>query len=74
MLKEKNAAFKWVMIGTAVMLCLILTIPFFKSLFRFGAISLNDLFLALAGGVVAVALMELLKVIPFFQKQEVFRH
>jgi Ca2+-transporting ATPase len=70
MLKKKNAAFKWVMIGTSVMLCLILTIPFFKSLFRFGAISLNDLFLALAGGVVAVALMELLKVIPFFQKHE----
>jgi len=74
MLKEKNAAFKWVMIGTAAMLCLILTIPFFKSLFRFGAISLNDLFLALAGGVVTVALMELLKVIPFFQKHEAFRH
>lgn len=65
MLREKNAAFKWVMIGTATVLCLILTVPFLKSLFRFGAISLNDLFLALAGGVVTVALMELLKKVPF---------
>jgi len=71
MLREKNVAFKWVMVGTAAMLCLILTIPFFKNLFRFGAISLDDFFLALAGGIVAVALMELLKVIPSFQEHAV---
>ena len=70
MLREKNAAFKWVMIGTSTVLCLILTVPFLKSLFRFGAISLNDLFLALAGGVVTVALMELSKKVPFFLEHE----
>jgi Ca2+-transporting ATPase len=66
MLKEKNAAFKWVLAGTGTMMCLILTIPVLKNLFRFGTVSLNDLFLGLACGIVAVAFMELLKVIPFF--------
>ncbi|MDD5673710.1 MAG: cation-translocating P-type ATPase [Chitinivibrionales bacterium] len=63
-LREKNAAFKWVMTGTAALICLILTVPFLKELFRFGAVSLTDLFLALAGGLVAIVLMELLKVVP----------
>ena len=72
MLREKNAAFKWVMTGTAAVMCLVLTIPFLKSLFRFGAFSLNDFFLALAGGIVAVALMELLKVVPFLHEHEAF--
>jgi Ca2+-transporting ATPase len=67
MLKEKNAAFKWVMTGTAVMMCLVLTIPSLKSLFRFGTVSLVDLFLAFAVGLAAVALMELMKVVPFFR-------
>ncbi len=64
MLKEKNAAFKWVMTGTAAVMCLVLTIPFLRSLYRFGPVSLNDFFLALAGGIAAVSLMELLKVFP----------
>ena len=64
MLKEKNSAFKWVMTGTAAVMCLVLTIPFLRSLYRFGPISLNDLFMALAGGFTAVALMELIKVFP----------
>ena len=66
MLKEKNAAFKWVMSGTAIVMCLILTVPVLKNLFRFGSVSLVDFFLALCGGIVAVALMELVKVFPVF--------
>ena len=66
MLKEKNAAFKWVLAGTSTMMCLILTVPFLKNLFRFGTVSLYDFFLALTGGIVAVAFMELLKVVPYF--------
>jgi Ca2+-transporting ATPase len=66
MLREKNAAFKWVLAGTSTMMCLILTVPFLKNLFRFGTVSLYDFFLALAGGIVAVAFMELLKVVPYF--------
>lgn len=64
MLREKNAAFKWVMTGTTAVMCLVLTIPSLKSLFRFGTVSLSDLLLALAGGLVTIALMELYKVFP----------
>jgi P-type Ca2+ transporter type 2C len=65
MLKESNSAFKWVMTGTIAVMCLVLTLPFLRSLYRFGPISLDDFFLALAGGFVAVMLMELLKMVPF---------
>lgn len=64
MLREKNAAFKWVMTGTTAVMCLVLTIPSLKSLFRFGTVSLSDLLLALVGGLVTIALMELYKVFP----------
>lgn len=65
MLKQKNAAFKWVMSGTIAMLFLVMTIPFFKTLFRFSNVSLIDFSLSLLGGLVAVGLMELLKIKPF---------
>ena len=61
MLREKNAAFKWVVTGTVAVLGLILTVPFLKKLFRFGAVTWDDFILALAGAFVAVALMELVK-------------
>jgi Ca2+-transporting ATPase len=72
MLREKNAAFKWVMTGTIMVMCLVLTIPFLKDLFQFGTVSWNDLFLALAGSLVAVALMELLKVRPLRENPKQF--
>ena len=64
MLREKNAAFKWVMAGTFVLMGLILTVPFLMHLFRFDTVSLGDFFLALAGGLLSITLMELVKVIP----------
>ena len=67
MLREKNTAFKWVITGTIILLCLILTVPFLKSLFQFGNVSIADLCLAIAGSVLAVALMELLKLVPFLR-------
>lgn len=67
MLREENVAFRWVITGTIVVICLILIVPFFKHLFRFGTISLGDTFLALVGGLLTIILMELLKVIPFFR-------
>jgi Ca2+-transporting ATPase len=70
MLRENNTAFKWVITGTAAVLCLVLTIPFLKNLFHFGAVSLNDVFLALAGGIIAVAIKELMKVIPYERVNE----
>lgn len=73
MLREKNTAFKWVMTGTTAAMALLLTVPFLKTLFRFGAVSLDDLILALVGGAVAIALMELLKVAPYFHQHETFQ-
>lgn len=70
MLREKNAAFKWVITGTIAVLCVIMTVPFFKGLFRFGNVSWTDLFLALAGSLGAVALMELLKLIPLLKSKK----
>jgi Ca2+-transporting ATPase len=64
MLKEKNSAFTWVIAGTVAVMCLVLTVPFLESLFLFGNVSLIDLFLALGGGVLSVACMELLKLAP----------
>ena len=62
MLREKNAAFKWVMTGTFVVMCIILTVPFLMRLFQFGPVSLGDFFLALAGGFLTTALMDFSKI------------
>lgn len=62
MLRTKNVAFKWVVTGTVTVLSLILTVPFLKKLFRFGTVTWEDLFLALAGAFVTILLMELEKV------------
>lgn len=70
MLRKKNEAFKWVMSGTIIVMCLIMLLPFLKNLFRFGTVSLNDLILALTGGIVAIALMELLKVLPMLNRSK----
>ncbi len=64
MLKQKNEAFKWVLFGTISTMSIIMIIPFFKRLFQFGSVSLNDLFTALFSGIIAVSLMELLKIFP----------
>jgi len=70
MLKEKNEAFKWVMSGTIAVLCLIMTVPFLKTLFQFGTVSFSDLLLALCGSAAAIGMMELLKIIPFLNYHE----
>lgn len=64
MLKEENTAFKWVITGTAAVMGLVLTVPFLRDLYQFGPVSMNDFFLAMAGGVVAVLMMECLKLLP----------
>jgi Ca2+-transporting ATPase len=70
MLREKNEAFKWVMSGSTTVLVLIMTVPFLKNLFRFGNVSISDLLLTLTGAIVAIALMELLKVFPMLSKSK----
>src|SRR5574344_137900 len=68
MLREKNAAFKWVMMGTLSVLCLILTVPPLMKLFRFGPVSWVDLAISLVGAFSAVVLMEFGKI--FLMKNE----
>jgi Ca2+-transporting ATPase len=68
MLREKNAAFKWVLSGTTAVMGLVLTVPFLKKLFLFGNVSLTDLLLALAGGIAAIGIMELLKIHPMLKR------
>ncbi|HEX3018724.1 MAG TPA: cation-translocating P-type ATPase [Chitinispirillaceae bacterium] len=70
MLKEKNEAFKWVISGTAVVMSLIMLIPFLKKLFMFGNVSAIDLLLSVAGGLITVAFMEIPKLIVFFKNRK----
>jgi len=58
MLRVKNAAFKWVVIGTLVVLGLIMTVPVLMELFKFGPVPRNDFLRALVGAVGAVVIME----------------
>jgi Ca2+-transporting ATPase len=69
MLRMKNAAFKWVVTGTVTVLGLILTVPFLKKLFKFGSVTWADFFLALAGALVAVVLMEIVKLVTLNRKR-----
>ncbi|OGV71461.1 MAG: ATPase [Lentisphaerae bacterium RIFOXYB12_FULL_65_16] len=63
-LKEKNLALWWVVGGTTTVLTLVLSLPFLHRVFQFGPVTADDLALALAGGVITVLLMELLKLLP----------
>jgi glycopeptide antibiotics resistance protein len=65
MLREKNAAFRWVMAGTVLVMGLVLAVPLLQGLFQFGAFTVNDLLLALTGGIAAVGMMELLKLVSW---------
>ncbi|MEI7901442.1 MAG: cation-translocating P-type ATPase, partial [bacterium] len=68
MLRDKNAAFKWVVTGTVMVLGCILTVPFLMRLFRFGAVTWADLSLALTGAVVTVILMDAVKVVSLHRR------
>ncbi|MEI6644776.1 MAG: cation-translocating P-type ATPase [bacterium] len=70
MLRVKNAAFKWVVTGTLVLMMLILTVPFLEKLFRFGPVTWTDLLLAVAASFVAVGLMELVKLLSIHAKNK----
>jgi Ca2+-transporting ATPase len=64
MLREENNAFKWVMSGAIIVMVLILTVPFLMNLFRFGPVSSEDFLMAIAGGLIAAVLMDMLKLLP----------
>jgi Ca2+-transporting ATPase len=62
MFKEPNAALWWVVGGAAMMLALVLTVPFLRNLFHFSALHLADVGLFVVAGVVSILWFELLKV------------
>jgi P-type Ca2+ transporter type 2C len=61
MLRVPNAAFRWVVIGTAVLLAVVLFVPAAQGLLHFAPLHLNDLLLSLAAGVTCVLCFEGLK-------------
>jgi Ca2+-transporting ATPase len=61
MLREKNAAFKWVVGGTIILLGLIMTVPFLMRLFRFGVITWDDFAIVLLGAFISIVIMEIAK-------------
>jgi Ca2+-transporting ATPase len=62
-LRSPNAALWWVLAGAALFLGLVLSIPFLRQLFRFGAPQGVDLALCLATGALSIAWFEGLKVL-----------
>jgi Ca2+-transporting ATPase len=60
---DPNKALWWVFFGTIVALTLVISVPFLQSMFQFGLVSSDDLMLSLAGGVVAVGIMEASKLL-----------
>jgi Ca2+-transporting ATPase len=63
MLKEPNPALWWVVGGTAIMLTIVLNVPFVRGLFHFNPLHAADVALCVAAGVASVLWFELLKVV-----------
>jgi Ca2+-transporting ATPase len=49
-LRSRNTAYCWVMAGAIAFLAAVLYVPFLRSAFRFGLLSLHELGLAIAAG------------------------
>ena len=63
MFKEPNAALWWIVGGAAVMLAVVLNVPFLRGLFHFGPLHGIDIVLCVAAGTASIAWFELLKVL-----------
>lgn len=61
MLRVPNAAFRWVVVGTVVLLAVILFVPVAQRLFHFAPLHAGDLVLSLAAGLSCVLWFEGLK-------------
>jgi len=61
MLRVPNASIWWVISGAIVMLGLVLYVPALRSIFRFTALHLNDLLIALAAGILSTVWFEAVK-------------
>jgi P-type Ca2+ transporter type 2C len=65
MFKEPNPALWWVVGGAAIMLIIVLNVPFVRGLFHFDALHTSDVALCVAGGVVGILWFEVLKMLRF---------
>lgn len=61
MLRVPNAALRWVVLGTCVLLALVLGVPFAQRLFHFAPLHGTDLLFSLGAGLVCVLWFELVK-------------
>jgi Ca2+-transporting ATPase len=61
MLRSRNAALRWVFLGTTFFLALVLLIPFAQRLFHFAPLHVGDLALSLGAGLVCVLWFEVIK-------------
>ncbi len=61
MLKEPNKALFWVIMGTAVMLPVVIFVPFAQGLFHFKTPHMPDALLCIAAGIVSVMWFDLVK-------------
>jgi Ca2+-transporting ATPase len=68
MLREPNRALWWVVGGAALMLTLVLTVPFLLRLFHFNTLDPSDMLLCVAGGMVSIAWFEILKMLRVFRR------
>jgi len=61
--KEPNAALWWVVSGAAIMLTVVLNVPFVRELFHFDQLHAVDIAICIAGGIVSILWFETLKVL-----------
>jgi len=61
MFKEPNAALWWVVGGAAVMLTIVLNVPFVRELFHFNQLHVVDVAICIAGGIVSILWFEAIK-------------
>ena len=61
MLRVRNTALRWVVGGTAVLLAVVLAVPFARRIFHFAPLHASDLALSLAAGLTCVLWSEALK-------------
>jgi len=69
MMRVRNTALWWVVGGVAVVLPLILSVPFLRTLFRFAPPHPSDLMICLIAGAVSVAWFELLKLVLAYHRR-----
>jgi Ca2+-transporting ATPase len=60
-LRKKNAAMSWIIVGAIVFLFLAIQVPFLRNLFQFGPLHLIDITLSIAAGLVSTLVFETVK-------------